>query len=157
MYKIALCIRDADSFLIATVVRVGATDVYVNWPRNHIKGWKPHTSYHASGRHHQKSFGKAFNVRQEQKPNTTFKNTRNVISFPVATDHHKKVNTRVQPRDFDATFEILVEQLRPEKHVTYVYADLVEPGKDPLLSPGAFRSPAGHLQRRRAVDRPHAA
>ena len=138
MQQIAIAVRDADLFLVATVVRAAATDVYVNWPRNHVVGWKPHTSYHASGQHHQRSFGKALLVRKKQKPDVTFKGTVNLVSFGVATGEHTDVNVRCDPKDFSAVFEIPLALVRPETYVSYAYVDLVEPGVDPVLFPGAI-------------------
>ncbi len=107
MQQIAIAVRDDDLFLLATVVRSTATDVYVNWSRDHVVEWKPHTSYHASGQHHQKSFGKALDVRKEQKPDVTFKGTRTVVSFGVATGEHTAVNVRCDPKDFSAGTSVL--------------------------------------------------
>jgi hypothetical protein len=44
---------------------------------------------------------------------------------------------RCDPKDFSVVFEIPVAIVRPETYRTYVYADLVEPGVDPVLFPGA--------------------
>jgi hypothetical protein len=137
MHQIAVAIRDADLFLLATIVRAAATDVYVNWPRDHVAGWKPHTSYHASGQHHQKSFDKGFDVRNKQKPDPTFKGTVNLVSFGVATGEHTAVNVRCDRTDFSAVFEVPLAMVRSEKYRTYVYVDLVEPYVGPLLFPGA--------------------
>src|SRR5258705_7514731 len=106
MRQIAIAVRDADLYLLATVVRAAASDVYVNWPRNHVVGWKPHTSYHASGQHHQKSFGQAHLVQKKQKPDVTFKGTVNLVSFGVASGEHTAVNVQCDPKDFSAVFEI---------------------------------------------------
>ena len=137
MQNIAIAVRDAGLFLIATVVRFSKNDVYVNWPREFVAEWKPHTSYHASGQHHQKSFGKALAVRKEQRPDTMFKGTRTVVSFGVATGEHAAVNVLCDPQSFSAVFEISLALVRPEKYSTYVYVDLVEPGVSPVLFPGA--------------------
>ena len=96
MRQIAIAVRDTDLFLLATVVRASAADVYVNWPRDHVLGWKPHTSYHASGQHHQKSFGKTFAVQKKQKPDPSFKGTVNLVSFGVATGEHTAINGAIQ-------------------------------------------------------------
>lgn len=138
MREVAIAVRDGDLFLIATVVRAATTDVYVNWPRDHVAGWKPHTSYPASGQHHQKSFWKAFLVRKEQKPDATFKGTVNLVCFGVATGEHTALNLRCNPGNFADVFEIPATMLRPEKYTTYVYVDLVEPGVSPTLVSGAL-------------------
>jgi len=83
--EVAIAVRDGDLFFTATVVRATATDVYVNWRRDHITDWKPHRSYHASGQHHQKSFDNEFLVKKkQQKPNATFNGTKNLVSFGLA-------------------------------------------------------------------------
>ncbi len=98
-------------------------------------GWKPHTSYHASGQHHQKSFGKAFDVRKKEKPNPAFKGTVNLVAFGVATGEHTAVNVRCDPKDFNAVFEGPLAMVGSEKYRTWVYVDLVEPGVSPVLFP----------------------
>jgi hypothetical protein len=123
VHQIALAIRDAELFLLATVVRAAATDVYVNWPRDHVVGWEPHTSYHASGQHHQKSFGTAFDARKKQKPDPAFKGTVNLVSFGVATGEHTAVNVRCDPKDFIAVFEVPLVMVRSEMDRPYVPGD----------------------------------
>jgi hypothetical protein len=51
----AVAVRDGpDLFLFLSICRGASGDVYVNYPRDDLD-WKPHTSYRASGQHHQKS------------------------------------------------------------------------------------------------------
>jgi hypothetical protein len=135
MLEIAIAVRDTDLFLIATVVRKGSTDVYVNWPRDHVVGWKPHSSYHASGQHHQKSFGYKAAVQQKQKPDAAFVGNANVVRFGLASGEHKVLNLTCDPNDFGGVFEISVGELRPERYRTYVDVDLIEPGVDPATLP----------------------
>lgn len=137
MRTIAIAVRDTGLFLEATVVRAAGTDVYANFPRDCVSGWKPHSSYHASGQHHQKSFGKAFQVCKKQKLDSTFTGTANIMAFGLNSNEHKILNLRCDPTDFSDVFEIPVSLLRPEKYSTSVYVDLVEPGVTPLLIPGA--------------------
>jgi hypothetical protein len=137
MHQIAIAVKDTELFLMATVVRATANDVYVNWPRDHVPGWKPHTSYHASGQHHQKSFGNALHVRRKQKPDPGFKGTVNIVSFGIATGEHTAINVRCDPKNFVAVFEVPLAMVRSEKYRTYIYVDLVEPGVNPVLFPGA--------------------
>ena len=112
---IAVTVREGTNlFLVATVVRGKATDVYVNWPRDYEPDWKPHTSHHASGEYHQKNFGYTFDVRQEQKPDAGFKGTKNIIQFGIATGEHSALNINCHPKDFDAVFEIPAELVRGE-------------------------------------------
>lgn len=135
--NIAVAVRDSDLFLLATVVRCQSSDVYVNWPRDHEPDWKPHTSYHASGQHHHKSFGTALDVQKKQKPDVNFKGTKAVVSFGVAMGDHKAVNAPCDSGAFSSVFEIPVALVRPERYSTSVYVDLVEPGVEPTLFPRA--------------------
>ena len=134
--SIAIAVRDTDLFLMATVVREQTSDVYVNWPRTHEPDWKPHASYHASGQHHQKSFGKALGIQHKQKPDAHFKGTKAVVSFGVATGEPKAVSVPCDSSDFTAVFELPAALVRPEAYRTFVYVDLVEPGHEPTLFPG---------------------
>jgi hypothetical protein len=56
-YTIAIAIRDIELHLEASIVRKSASDVYLNFHRDHDPTWKPHASYHASGQFHHKSYG----------------------------------------------------------------------------------------------------
>jgi hypothetical protein len=137
MYQIAIAVRDVELFVMATVVRSSKTDVYVNWPRDGEPEWKPHTSYHASGQHHHKSHGVKFGIRTAEKPDANFTGTRNIVSFPIAAGEHKAVNVSCKPNDFDVIFEVPFALVGATKYTTYVYVDLVQPGVDPVLFPGA--------------------
>jgi hypothetical protein len=135
--NIAVAVRDTDLFLVVTIVRAQASDVYVNWPRDNKPDWEPHTSYHASGQHHQKSFGMALNVQKKQKPDVNIKGTKTVVSLGVAAGEHNAVNARCNSSSYNYVFEIPVAIVRPETYRTFLYVDLVEPGKTPTLFPGA--------------------
>lgn len=135
--NIAIAIRDTDLFLMATVVRTQASDVYVNWPRDHAPDWKPHTSYHASGQYHQKTFGTALDIQKKQKPDVNFKGTKCVVSFGVAAGEHKAVNVPCNSSVFNSVFEVPIALVGPKKYSTWLYVDLVEPDVEPTLFPGA--------------------
>lgn len=136
MRQTAVVVKEDDLFLVLTVVRAGTADVYVNWPRDHVSGWKPHTSYHASGQHHQKSFDRKLDVKREQKPDAAFKGTVCVVSTPIAASEHKDLNIRCKAEDFDDVFEIDANALSAEKYEMLISVDLVEPGVAPALVPG---------------------
>lgn len=137
MNQIAIAVRDTDLFLEATVVRADTGDVYVNFPRDHVAGWKPHSSYHASGQHHQKSYGKAFLVQKKRQPDASFKDAVNVVTWGLDSAGHTALNLPCDPHDFSEVFEIPISLLRPEKYKTHVSVDIVEPRTEPLLVPGA--------------------
>jgi len=52
-------------------------------------------------------------AESEQKPDITFKGTRTVVAFGVATGEHTAVNVRCDPKDFSAVFEIPLALVRP--------------------------------------------
>ena len=138
MHTIAIAVRDVGLHLEASIVRKSASDVYLNFHRDHDPNWKPHASYHASGQFHHKSYGqKLFAPTQSHKPDSTFKGTKNLASFGLAAGEHLMLNQPCDPTKFSEVFEIPVDLLRPEKYCTYVYADLCEPGVPPILYPQA--------------------
>lgn len=138
MQKIAVAVKDTDLYLEAFVVRTPASDVYVNIHRNHDPTWKPHTSYHASGQQHHKSFGKLiFSPEENQKPDGSFRGTKHLVSFGLAKGESKLLNQTCNPTEYSDVFEIPDSLLQPEKYSTCVYFDLVEPGIEPVLYPGA--------------------
>jgi hypothetical protein len=68
---------------------------------------KPHSSYHASGQHHQKSFGHKAMVRQQQKPDANFRGTVNVVTMGIASDETRAIQMPYQKAAFMEMFEIL--------------------------------------------------
>ena len=137
MNTIAIAVRDVDLHLEASVVRKAASDVYLNFHRDHDPDWKPHASYHASGQFHHKSYGvKLLTPTLGQKPDSNFVGTKNLASFGLATGEHLLLNQPCDPSKFNDVFEVPASMLRPEKYSTYIYADLVEPGIAPTLYPG---------------------
>lgn len=63
--EIAIVAKDTVLFLEATVVRKAAIDAYVNFHRDNVPGWKPHTSHCSSDLHHQKSFDLPFLIQKK--------------------------------------------------------------------------------------------
>jgi hypothetical protein len=138
MHTIAIAVRGVNLHLEASVVRKTASDIYLNFHRDHDPTWNPHGSYHASGQFHHKSYGQKFaSPVLGQKPDSNFKGTKNMASFGLAAGEHLLLNQPCDPSLFDEVFEIPAQLLRPEKYSTYVYTDLVEPGVSPTLYPGA--------------------
>jgi hypothetical protein len=134
----AVAVRNgADLFLILSICRGPQGDVYVNFPREHEPNWKPHSSYHASGQHHQKSFGHKFLVNHRQKPNADFSGTENVVTTGIALDETVAIKRPCQAVDFQEVLEIPLCELRPEKYRTLVSVDVTEPNAQPLIPLGA--------------------
>jgi len=134
----AVAVRDgADLSLVLSVCRAPQGDVYVNFPRDHEPDWKPHSSYHASGQHHQKSFGQKFLVNHRQEPNANFSGAENVVTTGLALDEILAVKRPFQAGDFQDVFEIPLSELRPEKYRTLISVDVAEPNAQPIITPGA--------------------
>ena len=136
MYAVAIRDRD-DLFLFLRIRRAPTGDAYVMFPRNDRDGWDPHASIHKDGRHHQKSFGHKFMVREGDPPGKNLKGTRNVVTTPNATNEPRAINVLCRLEDFSEVFEIPVTDLRPEKYKTSIAVDLCEPGGQPTITPGA--------------------
>jgi hypothetical protein len=134
----AVAVRDsADLFLLLTVVRNTQGDVYVNFPRDNDPNWKPHTSYHASGQHHHKSFGHKALVRHRQRPDANFAGTENVVTIGIASDEPRAINTPCRIADFETVLEIPVSDLRPEMYRTMLSVDITDTNGSPIITPGA--------------------
>lgn len=135
----AVAVRDGvDLMLILSICRGPEGDVYVNFPREHEPNWKPHSSYHASGQHHQKSFGHKYFVSHRQHPNKHFAGTENVVTTGVAVGEPRAINRPCNEADYLAVFEISVDELRPEKYRTYLSVDLTEPNGQLIIPQGAM-------------------
>ena len=136
--KYAVAVRDGEDLLLfLSICRGPQGDVYVNFPRDDEPAWKPHSSYHASGQHHQKSFGHKALVRDRQKPDVNFRGTENVVTTGIASDEPRAINILCQSASFVDVFEIPLSDLRPEKYRTFVSVDISEPDREPIITPGA--------------------
>jgi len=134
----AVAVRDCfDLFLFLTVCRAQKGDVYVNFPRENKRGWKPHSSYHASGQHHQKSYGHKILVRKGEKPDLTFTGTQNVVTTGIAADEPRAINSPCQAADFEGVFEIPISDLSTETYRTMISVGITEPNGQPITTPGS--------------------
>jgi len=134
----ALAVRDgADLFLFGSICRGPKGDVYVNFPRGNRPNWKPHSSYHASGQHHQKSFGQKSLVYHRQPPDKNFRGTENVVTIGIASDEPRAIGMRCQPTAFQDVFEIPINDLRGENYRTFVSVDITGAGGNPIITPGS--------------------
>jgi hypothetical protein len=135
--KYAVAVRDGEDLLVLITVKRGPRgDVYVNIPRPLIHDWKPHSSYHASGQGHKKSFDRKFDVRHRQPPDQNFRGTEALEHLVITPGGHRAINLPCQLSEFDDVFEIPHCDL-PKDHGR-LCVDLVEPGHGPLIPfPGA--------------------
>lgn len=135
MYAIA--VRDCEDLkLFLSVCRAPQGDVYVNFPRDHEPKWRPHSSYHASGQHHQKSFGRMDVVRQKQKPDGGFQGNENIVTTGIASDEPSAMQSCCVA-EFEDVLEIPTDKLGAEHYSTMVSIDLSEPGGSPIITSGA--------------------
>lgn len=112
-------------------------DVYVMFAVNPVKGmegWNPHSSYHASGQSHQKSFNRKHVVRHGQKPNLLFSGTTNLMTTIISWDHAKKMNVLCKPELFNYVIKIDGTDLNNN---TYVSIDLADAKGNPIVTPGS--------------------
>jgi len=122
-YTCAVAVRDSDLFLLLSVRRGSAGDIYVNIPRD--PAWSPHSSYHASGQHHHKSFGYKMDVRHRQKPDANFSGAELIVDCPVAQSEPRAINALCSSSDFDEVLEIPLDEIGENKYLTHVRIDLV--------------------------------
>lgn len=134
----AVAVRDgSDLFLFLSVCRTPSGDVYVNFPRDCKPDWKPHSSYHASGQHHQKSFGHKAIVRKGPKPDSTFSGAQNVVTTGIAADEPRAIHSPCPAGDFEGVFEIPISDLSRDKYRTMISVDITEPDGQPITTPGS--------------------
>jgi hypothetical protein len=135
----AVAVRDGNElFQFLTIARSSEGDVYVNilhkqqgsdWER-----WKPHASYHASGQHHQKSFGRKALIARRQPPDVNFRSAENVVTMPLPADEPRRLNTPCNMTEFYDVFEIQASDLTEN---TQISVDVTEPNGDAIITPGA--------------------
>ena|SRR2546422_3230005 len=136
--RFAVAVRDGgDLWLFLSLMRDRKGNVYVFWPRDE-PDWNPHASHHASGRAHQKSFGKAFISRIRQKPDAAFSGTEQIVTTPVYLSgvraNHKPCR---KVKYGGGVFEIGAGEISPMMNDcrTAVAIDLVSPGAPALVQP----------------------
>jgi hypothetical protein len=126
----AVAVRDACDLLVLITIRRARRNVYVNIPRPHIPNWEPHASYHASGQHHQVSFGRKFDIQAHECPDENFRGQRNVVTLMISPTEAHAVNLACDPSQFEQVFEIAQADIAPKG--ARLAIDLVEPGSGPL-------------------------
>jgi len=122
---------DSGLFLVADVCRRARGDVYVNLPRPYDPGFEPHSSVHASGQYHHKSFGRAFDVRHVQRPDRDFRGTHNIVTTTIGRGRARRLGIPCKRDDYHCVMEIRDCDLRPEETSNHLYFDIVEPGVMP--------------------------
>jgi hypothetical protein len=124
----AVAVRDGKDLLtVLTVHRDPRGDVYSNIPRPHIANLKPHSSYHASGQRHAKSFNRKAFVRRLQRPDGSFRGIEQVETLLIGSNDHRLLNVPCQRSDFAEVFEIPYADVK-NINQGRLCVDLAEPG-----------------------------
>ena len=131
----AIGVDDGAAFwIVLTVRRRSKGDVYVNSLRDGTPGWKPHSSYHASGQHHHKSFGHKAALQYRPKPDSNFTGTVNMVTTGLARGEAQAIGVHIDPAEVDDSLRIPEAEVSPENYRTYLSVDLVEPAELPRLA-----------------------
>ena len=118
-------VRDGDLFLFWRIRRSDKGDVYVLFP--HDQEANPHASYHADGKHHQKSSDQRLQTAvQRQRPDNSFQGVENVVCTGIAAGDAQAINVKCQASDFAEVLEIDHNFLVPTKFKTYLSVDLTD-------------------------------
>jgi hypothetical protein len=140
----AVAVRDGpDLLLLVTINRGPKGDIYVNllhrdgYMPGGVSGWNPHTSRHASGQQHDKSFNRKLRVYHRLPPDANFPGIDNIVSFGVARRDARTIKEPCVPGDFDEVFEIPADLLSTAEYRTHIAVDVMEPGEKPIITPGA--------------------
>jgi hypothetical protein len=135
MYAVA--VRDGrELYLFCCINRSVTGDVYVAPPRPD-PSWNAHVSYHASTQYHVKNHAQLYHASHWQRPDATFLGTHNMSTIGIAAHEPRRTNAPCRAEDYTEVFEIPVGELSPETHRTFVSLDLMEPGGQPVIPPGA--------------------
>jgi len=139
----AVAVRDSEKlFLVVGICRGPQGDVYVNWSGGgpHLE---PHTSYHASGQTHHKTFDRKLHpgltnqanlVRQRQPPDKNFVGTENIVTTKVSLHSARAFNQPCDSSEFAEVFEILGDQLNlGEGRMPLLSVDVTAPVKLPFI------------------------
>jgi len=130
----AIGVDDGTASWIVLTVRRRNNDVYVNFLRDGTSGWRPHASYHASGQHHQRSFGHKAALKYGLKPDSNFTGSVNVVTTGLAKGEAQAIGVHIDPAEIADSLRIPEAEISPEKYRSYVSVDLVEPAQLPRLA-----------------------
>ena len=133
-HRHAVAVREASQLWLTLWVRRSRSGIFVMVPRADRK-WDPHTSYHAKGAFHSKSFGHKHTSQQRQSLTGAFHGTEHLGAY--AGHGPKTVGAVYNPAAFSGVVELRPGILGPFDG--QVLVDLVEPGCNPIWWPGRMR------------------
>jgi hypothetical protein len=138
--RYAVVARDHELFLLLTVNRSPAGNVYVNLPKGYgDPDWNPHVSYHASGQHHNKSHGQIMGrACFRQKPDEHFKGDEPVIVLYPALGGLIAFRAPYHAEEYAGALEMPAAELKPEGNRSWFRVDLTDAHSQPReMDPGA--------------------
>ena len=154
--RFAVAVRDReDLFLWLRLRRAPAGDIYYMIPTARPgpewKRWNPHGSLHKDGVFHHKSFNRKFDPAQIiQKPDASWKGTKNLVTRPTPARDPRAFGEICVPAEFSEIMEIPVELLNPRTCVSVDVTDakrvptLVHP-QTRVLAQRVFLEPPPHI------------
>ena len=128
----AVAVRDGPDLLLVLTIQRKNGNVYTNIPRPNLPDANPHSSYHASGLVHAKTYNRQAIPRQRQKPDANFRGTEPVEHLVIAPNDARAINVPCRESDFDGVFEIAQKDMGSIKDGR-LCVDLAEPSLDPPL------------------------
>ena len=140
----AVAVRDGPDLLLVLTIQRKNGNVYTNIPRPNLPDANPHSSYHASGLVHAKTYNRQAIPRQRQKPDANFRGTKPVEHLVIAPNDARAINVPCRESDFDGVFQIAQKECASIKDGR-LCVDLAEPSLDPPLPlPNSTVVCAGH-------------
>jgi len=138
--RYAIAVREEGClFLFMWVRRSKKSEFFVMLPRPQDKRIDAHASYHAGGEYHIKTHEKRglpkIMMQHRQKLDRDFVGTENLLAQNITPWHPRDIGVTCDPNKYSEVFEIPVAELREGKVLTRVSADLVSPGRSPILMP----------------------
>ena len=129
--KYAIAVRDAqDLFLTFEINRSSQGDVYVNFNKRDSRH-KPHSSYHASGQLHSKSYNKKlFPPIHKQPPTGSLNGSEGIIITSIQKGDGRAWNRVCIPTNYQEIMEIKDEIITPKFGYQLLF-ELVEPNTTP--------------------------
>ena len=132
--KYAIAVKDSqDLFLMFEINRSSNGDVYVNFNKRDSKH-KPHSSYHASGQLHHKSYNRIlFPPIHKQSPTGNFNGSEGIITTGIRKGDGRAWNRICIPTRYQEIMEIRDEIIVPEFGYQLLF-ELVEPDSTTWIS-----------------------
>jgi hypothetical protein len=136
--KYAIAVKDSqDLFLMFVINRSSDGDIYVNFNKRDDKH-NPHSSYHASGQLHHKSYNKKlFPLNKKQPPKNRFSGSEAIIQTSIQKGEGRAWNRVCVSYEYQEIMEIKDENIIPEFGYQLIF-EVVEPHTVPWISTNPY-------------------